>query len=57
MSDLKPCYWCSRPASKLYHHGEYSWSEEFCVGEEHGKRKIRLYVCDYCGKVTIIYGD
>lgn len=51
---LLPCQWCGGPLQKLYHHGEYAWSDRFSVD---GKTEIYLYVCGYCGKVMIIYAD
>lgn len=52
MNNLKPCQWCGKLAAKLYHHGEYAWSDRFSFDE---KNKVYLYVCGHCGKVTIVY--
>lgn len=54
MAELKPCQWCGSPAAKLYHHGEYAWSDCFSFDE---KNEVYLYVCGYCGKVMIVYAE
>lgn len=46
----RTCEFCGGEAQKIYHHGEYAWSDEFSFDQ---KTKVNLFVCVNCGKVTI----
>ena len=44
------CPWCNGLMCKLYHHGEYAWSDEFSFDQ---KTKVNVFVCTDCGKVML----
>lgn len=49
------CPWCNGLMCKLYHHGEYAWSDKFSFNQEDN---IHLFVCINCGRVKVDdYGD
>lgn len=44
------CPWCNGSMRKLYHHGEYAWSDEFSFNQEDN---VHLFICTNCGKVKV----
>lgn len=51
METKRGCPWCNGEMKKLYHHGEYAWSDDFSFDQ---KEKVRLFVCADCGRVKAI---
>ena len=52
--ELKPCKFCNGEAQKLYHHGEYAWSDKFSFDQ---KTEVNVFVCADCGRVMVKTND
>ena len=53
-NEERHCVWCHHETLKLYHHGEYAWSDRFSLDQ---KSEVHVCICGHCGKVTIIDAD
>lgn len=52
--ESKPCKFCNGEMRKLYHHGEYAWSDRFSFDQ---KTEANVFVCADCGKVMVLSKD
>ena len=52
--ELKPCKFCNGEAQKLYHHGEYAWSDKFSFDQT---TEVNVFVCADCGRVMVKTND